>query len=88
VSSPRNSELQAPLSRKETIPAVELVVGGGKLDRRLENVEAFVDAYPTDDGLRYLDYRPLTPPDCMVPEDLAVTILISPRVAGTVFKAV
>lgn len=63
-------------------------MGGGKLDRRLESVEALVDAYPTDDGLRYLDYRPLTPPDRMVPEDLAVTILISSRVAGTVFKAV
>ncbi len=47
-----------------------------------------VDSYRTDDGLRYLDYRPLTPPNRMVPEDLAVTILINSRVAGTAFKAV
>ncbi len=51
-------------------------------------VEALVDAYRTDDGLRYLDYRPLTPPDRLVPEDLAVTILINSRVAGPAFKAV
>jgi hypothetical protein len=67
---------------------VDLVVGAGKLDRTLENVEAPVDSYRTDDGLRYLDYQPLTPPDRMVPEDLAVTILINSRVAGTAFKAV
>ena len=55
---------------------------------RLQDVEALVDSYRTDDGLRYLDYRPLTPPGRMVPEDLAVTILINSRVAGTAFKAV
>jgi Family of unknown function (DUF6308) len=67
---------------------VELVIGAGKLDRTLENVEVLVDAYRIDDGLRYLDYRPLTPPDRIVPEDLAVTILINSRVAGTAFRAV
>jgi hypothetical protein len=54
----------------------------------LEHAEELVDAYRTDDGLRYLDYTPLTPPDLLVPEDLAVTILINSRVAGTAFKAV
>jgi hypothetical protein len=67
--------------------SVDLIVGGGKLDRRLEHAEELVDAYRTDDGLRYLDYTPLTPPDRLVPEDLAVTILINSRVAGTAFKA-
>lgn len=61
----------------DTIPAVDMVVGAGKVDRKLEEVEALVDAYRTDDGLRYLEYQPLTPPDRMVPEDLAVTILIN-----------
>jgi hypothetical protein len=50
---------------------LELVIGAGKLDRTLQDVEALVDAYRTDDGLRYLDYRPHTPPDRLVPEDLA-----------------
>ena len=67
---------------------MDLVVGAGKLDRRLEGAEELVDAYRTDDGLRYFDDVPLTPPDRMVPEDLAVTILINSRVAGTAFKAV
>jgi hypothetical protein len=67
---------------------VDLVVGAGKLDRTLQDVEALVEAYRTDDGLRYLDYQPLTPSDRMVPEDLAVTILINSRVAGAAFKAV
>jgi uncharacterized protein DUF6308 len=67
---------------------VELVVGGGKLDRTLQNVEVLVESYKTDDGLRYLNYRPLTPPHHVVPEDLAVTILINSRVAGAAFKAV
>jgi hypothetical protein len=76
------------LAVTDTIPAVDLVVGAGKLDRTLENIVDLVDGYRTDDGLRYLDYRPLTPPDRLVPEDLAVTILINSRVAGTAFKAV
>ena len=63
--------------------AVDLVVGARKLDRTLQNVEALVDSYRTD-GLRYLDYRPLTPPGRMVPEDLTVTI--NSRVAGTAFR--
>jgi hypothetical protein len=32
---------------------VELVVGTGKLDRTLHDVGALVDAYRTNDGLRY-----------------------------------
>jgi len=62
--------------------AVDLVVGAGKLDRTLQDVDALVDSYRTDDGLRYLDYRPLTPPDRLVPEDLAVTISpLGPRLS-------
>jgi hypothetical protein len=67
---------------------VDLFVGAGRLDRTLQGVEALVDSYRTDDGLPYLDYQPLTPPGRMVPEDLAVKILINSRVAGTAFKAV
>jgi hypothetical protein len=52
-------------------PALELVVRAGKLDRTLHDVGALGDAYRADDGRRYLDYRPHSPPDRMVPEDLA-----------------
>lgn len=44
--------------------------------------------YRTDDGLRYLDYKPATDPNRLMPEDLAVTILINSRVAGRAFKSV
>jgi hypothetical protein len=49
---------------------VDLVVGAGKLDRKLQDIEALVDAYRTDDGLRYLNYQPLTPPGRMCPRTL------------------
>jgi Family of unknown function (DUF6308) len=67
---------------------MELVVGGGRLDRVITEVEDLVAEYFTDDGTRYLDYAPMTPADRLVPEDLAVTILINSRVAGTAFKGV
>jgi hypothetical protein len=62
------------VSRPRYDSAVDLVIGAGKLGRTLQDIEALVESYRTDNGLRYLDYRPLTPPDRMVPEDLAVTI--------------
>jgi hypothetical protein len=67
---------------------MNLVVGGGRLDRELEDVKDLVQGYLTDDGLRYLDYEPSTPSDRLLPDDLTVTILINSRVAARAFKAV
>jgi hypothetical protein len=67
---------------------MDLVVGAGHLDRVLEDADDLLVAYRTDDGLRYLDYQPSTDPDRLMPEDLAVTILINSRVKGTAFKSV
>jgi hypothetical protein len=67
---------------------MDLTVGAGRLDRVLQDVEELLVSYRTDDGLRYLDYRPSTDPDRLMPEDLAVTILINSRVTGTAFKSV
>lgn len=67
---------------------MNLIVGAGRLDRELEDVEGLVAAYLTDDGLRYLDYQPSTPSDRLLPDDLAVTILINSRVGPRAFKAV
>ena len=63
-------------------------MGGGQIDRVLDNVEDLLVRYRTDDGLRYLDHEPTTPPDHVVPEDLAVTILINSRVGPEAFKSV
>ena len=58
---------------------MNLLLGAGRLDRVLEDAERLLVGYRNDDGLRYLDYRPATDPDRLLPEDLAVTILINSR---------
>ena len=72
----------------DTIAGMDLIVGAARLERILTDAEGLVTGYLTDDGLRYLDFVPTTPPDRLVPEDLAVTILINSRVAGKAFKSV
>jgi hypothetical protein len=67
---------------------VDLLIGAGRIDRRLTAAEDLLIAYRTDDGLRYLNWRPSTDPDRLMPEDLAVTILINSRVGPAAFKSV
>jgi len=67
---------------------MDLVFGGGGHDRVVDHVEDRLIRYRKDVGLDYLDYRPVTAPDRLYPEDLAVTILISSRVGATAFKSV
>ena len=45
-------------------------------------------AYRLDIGIRYLDHQPVTPPNRLVPEDLAVTIVINSNVKGVAFTSV
>ena len=67
---------------------MELTLGAGQLDRTLCDPDALLDAYRSDDGLRYLDYRPVSNMDILVPDDLAVTILINSRVGPAAFKSI
>jgi hypothetical protein len=67
---------------------MKLQFPAGALNRVVVDVDVLLDAYRTDDGLRYLEYSPLTPSDRLVPEDLAVTILINSRVGPAAFKSV
>lgn len=67
---------------------MELLVGGGRIDRTLSNPDILLDAYRTDDGLRYLDYRPIADTNVLVPDDLAVTILINSRVGPAAFRSI
>jgi hypothetical protein len=67
---------------------VELIVGAGHIGRQLAAADDLLAAYRADDGLRYLDWRPSTDPNQLVPEDLAVTILINSRVGPAAFKSV
>jgi hypothetical protein len=74
-------------ARRRSAIVVDLVVGAGHIDRRLSAADHLLAAYRTDDGLRYLDWRPSTDPDRLMPEDLAVTILINSRVGPAAFKS-
>jgi hypothetical protein len=67
---------------------VNLVVGAEHIDRRLAAAEDLLLAYRADDGLRYLDWRPSTDSDRLMPEDLAVTILINSRIGPAAFESV
>ncbi len=66
---------------------MDLILGAEHLNRILEDVEDLLVSYRTDDGLRYLDYKPSTDPNRLMPEDLAVTILINSRARASAFKS-
>jgi len=65
--------------------AVELIFGAGKIDRRIADVEVLLRDWrekERDWGQLYLEYKPTTPRDRLLVEDLAVTMLINSRVAA------
>jgi Family of unknown function (DUF6308) len=70
---------------------VDLIYGAGRLDRRVESVEDLLREWRVREaewGELYLEFEPATPPDVLLVEDLAVTMLINSRVAGQAAAAV
>ena len=67
---------------------MNLTFGSGRLVRAVEDAPALLIAYRNDSGTDYLNFEPSTPIDALVPEDLAVTILINSRVGPRAFQAV
>ena len=70
---------------------MDLTYGAGQLDRRVERVEDLLREWrmrEADWGELYLEFEPATPPDALLVEDLAVTMLINSRVAGQAAAAV
>jgi len=64
---------------------VELVYGAGRLDRCVHGVDELLCAWreqERDLGQLYLEHKPCTPPDRLLVEDLAVTMLLNSRVAA------
>jgi hypothetical protein len=62
---------------------MEVVFGAGKLDRRVDDVEGLLRDWRVkerDFGQLYLEHEPVTSPDRVFVEDLAVTMLINSRV--------
>lgn len=66
---------------------VRLVLGAGENDRIIEHSEDLLRQYRHDTGCYYLDYQPTTPQDRLVPEDLAVTLLINSQASWRVFRS-
>jgi hypothetical protein len=70
---------------------VDLIYGAGRLDRQVEGVEDLLREWRVREaewGELYLGFEAVTPPDTLLVEDLAVTMLINSRVAGQAAAAV
>lgn len=63
-----------------------LTVGAGKIDRDIPNPEQLLLKYRQDTGYLYQNYQPITSPDKVVPEDLAVTLLMNSQVGWRAFQ--
>jgi hypothetical protein len=56
---------------------VQLIFGARHIDRPLPAADRLMLKYREDTGCDYLDHRPCTPPDLLVPEDLAITLSVN-----------
>jgi hypothetical protein len=65
-----------------------LLLGGSVVDRLLPSPAELLAAYREDEGTRYLNQVPITPGDRLLPEDLAVTLLINSQVGYRAYKSV
>ncbi len=64
------------------MPDIKLILGAGYIDRIIPNADALLLRYRKDPGSVYMNYQPITPSDQVVPEDLAITLLLNSRVSG------
>jgi hypothetical protein len=67
---------------------MQLVFGARELDRVVSDAEKLLVSYRDDDGYPYLEYRTTSPNSHIVPEDLAVTLLVNSRATGKAFKSI
>ncbi len=58
---------------------MDLTFGSGAHERIVPDAVGTLARYVEEEGRRYLEYQPTTPADRIVPEDLAVTLLINSR---------
>ena len=66
-----------------------MIVGAGRIERTLDDAEALLRGYARkgDTGLEYLRYPSTSPHDHLVPEDLAVTLLVNSRASARTFQS-
>lgn len=67
--------------------SVQLTVGADYIDRIILEANALLQQYRQDTGCYYLDYAPVTPQHLVVPEDLAVTLLVNSQVRWQAFRS-
>ena len=91
-SEPQRSLCHSPGSQGHILDdprfRVTLTFARGHIRRVVDDAPALLVAYGGDSGADYLDFEPSTPADLLLPEDLAVTILINSRVGPRAFQAV
>lgn len=63
----------------------QLFVGAGHIERVIDRPEALLAQYRQDTGCSYLDYELRTSAHSVIPEDLAVTLLVNARVGPRAF---
>jgi hypothetical protein len=67
--------------------SISLTIGAAKNDRVLTDAGELLRRYRDDTGCDYLDYQPVTPMDTVLPEDLAVTLLVNSQVGWRAFRS-
>lgn len=67
--------------------AVRLVLGEKEVDRTIENADTLLRQYRQDTGCYYLDHQPITPQNRLVPEDIAVTLLMNSQAGWRAFRS-
>jgi hypothetical protein len=68
--------------------SIELTVGADRLDRVIPNPVELLKKYREDIGYAYLDYKPRSSADMILPEDLAVTLLMNSQVGWRAFQSI
>lgn len=69
------------------MPLISLILGAGQIDRAIPDADDLLIAYRKDIGTTYLNYKPTTPSDTLVPEDIAVTLLVNSQVGWRAFHS-
>ena len=73
------------MEAKKDMSVFALTLSAGHCDRVIHNADKFLRQYREDIGCYYLDYQPITPPEKIFPEDLAVTLLVNSQVGWRAF---
>jgi hypothetical protein len=67
--------------------SLQLTFGAGHIDRLVPDPDILLQQYRQVTGGWYLDYQSIIPNDQLVPEDLAVTLLLNSQVGWRAFRS-